>query len=76
MDAQAVATLVQAGGVGIALVSLWIIYQMTKIQAHAQELLTNTLNKIAEEHRQTIDRNTDAWTANTGVLAKLNERIK
>jgi len=64
-----ISILVQGGAVGIALVCLFIIYKMNMAQ-------TNTLNQIADDHRKTIDRNTDAWLQNTEVLSKINERIK
>jgi uncharacterized protein HemX len=68
--------LVQGGAVGIALYLAFIVNQQNKNQTDMNKLLTGTLTKIAEDHRQTIERNTDAWKQNTEALAKLNERIK
>ncbi len=68
--------LVNGGLASIALTSLWIIYKMNQLQNENNKLVTETLKEIARDHRDTIDRNTDAWNKNTEVLAKLNERIK
>jgi hypothetical protein len=61
--------IIQGGAVGLAAFSLWIIYKITNAQQA-------TLIKIAEDHRQTIDRNTNAWLRNTEAVAKLQESIE
>ncbi len=68
-DPSTVGFLTQAGAVGIALACLWIIYKMNSNQ-------NDTFKSITDDHRQTIDRNTDAWNKNTEVLSQLSERIK
>lgn len=67
-DTNTVQFLTQAGAVGIALACLWIIYKMNSNQ-------NDTFKNITDDHRLTIDRNTDAWNKNTEVLAKLSEKI-
>lgn len=53
---------VQFGGIGIAALSLWVVYK----------LMTNH-----DEHmRSTIDRNTDAWIENTKALTNLSSIIE
>lgn len=76
MDTTVVNVLIQAGAVGISLALIWIVYKQNQNQTKTNELLVNTLMKIADDGRETIDRNTDAWRDNTNMLAKLNERIK
>lgn len=76
MDNTVISVLVQAGAVGISFALIWIVYKQNVNQTKTNELLVNTLMKIADDGRQTIDRNTDAWKENTSMLAKLNERIK
>jgi hypothetical protein len=76
MDSDIVSILIQAGAVGISLALIYIVFKQNQNQTKTNELLVSTLMKIAEDGRQTIDRNTDAWRDNTSVLAKLNERIK
>jgi hypothetical protein len=76
MDQAIVGILIQAGAVGISLALVWIVYKQNQNQTKTNELLVNTLMKIADDGRETIDRNTDAWRDNTNMLAKLNERIK
>ena len=71
-----VQVVVQAGAVGIAIYLAYIVNQQNKNQTSVNKTLTETLTKIAEDHRRTIERNTDAWKANTEALSKLNERIK
>lgn len=68
--------LVQGGAVGISLVCLYIIYYFSKTTAENNRLLTETLQKIADDHRQTIERNTNAWNQNTRLLARLSEKIE
>jgi len=76
MDNSVISILVQAGAVGISLALIYIVFKQNQNQTRTNELLVNTLMKIADDGRDTIDRNTDAWRENTSMLAKLNERIK
>jgi hypothetical protein len=68
-ESNIVAILIQGGSVGVALVSLWLVYKMNQGQ---QE----TTRTIADANRLAIERNTDAWIKNTEALTKLSERIK
>ncbi len=76
MEQEIIAGLIQGGAVGLALALTYVVYQQNKNQTRNNEMLNGTLLTIAEGHRKTIDRNTDAWIQNTQVLARLNERIK
>lgn len=76
VDQSIISALVQAGAVGISLALIWIVYKQNQSQSKTNELLVSTLMKIAEDHRETIERNTQAWQDNTAMLARLNERIK
>lgn len=71
MDGSALGVLVQAGAVGISLALIWIIYQQNKSIAATNAKLTDVMQKISEDHRATIERNTDAWSKNTEALSKL-----
>lgn len=73
---DAISILIQGGAVGISLGLMYILYKQNQSISRNNELLTATLQKIAEDHRMTIDRNTDAWRANTNVLAQINVRMK
>lgn len=75
MESTFISVLVQGGAVGVALAALYIVYQQNKNVGQMYTSLTNTLEKIAEDHRTTIDRNTDAWTDNTKALAELRETL-
>jgi hypothetical protein len=75
-DQTVISVLVQAGAVGISLALIWIVYKQNQNSTKTNELLVSTLMKIAEDHRETIERNTQAWQDNTAMLARLNERIK
>lgn len=76
MGFELVPALINGGAVGLSLALIYVVYQQNKSQERNNALLNSTLLTISEEHRKTIDRNTDAWLQNTQVLAILNERIK
>lgn len=83
METGFISILVQGGAVGLALSLTYVVYQQNKNQTENNKMLNTTLLTIAEGHRKTIERNTDAWVknteatiTNTQVINQLKERIK
>ena len=60
--------LIQGGAVGIALLSLWIIYKMSVNH-------TKHIEDATDRFTQAMDRNSDAWVKNAEALGKLSEQM-
>lgn len=61
-ETDLIATIVQGGAVGIALVCLFLIYKFVTNHGH--------------DWKDAVDRNTEAWGKNAEVTAKLQQFLE